>query len=263
MNKQQDNKAVIVVSFSGHDPSGGAGIQADIEAINANHAHACTIITALTVQDSRDVKKLIPMELTLFQNTAETLLEDVSAGAFKTGLLADAGIAYRVVQIAKQFPDVPLVIDPVLASGSGSTLSNDALIRIFQTELLPIATIATPNLPEAQILSGAQHPDDCAEKILAMGCQHILLTGTHADTEQVVNTLYTKDEKIEFKVERLTGEYHGSGCTLASSLAANLANNQDIKTAVRNALNYTWQTLKHAQAIGKGQLHPNRQYSYD
>lgn len=263
MHKQQDNKAVIVACFSGHDPSGGAGIQADIEAINANHAHACTVITALTVQDSHDVHKLIPVELTLFQSAAETLLNDVAVDIFKTGLLADAGIAHCVAQIAKQFPDIPLVVDPVLASGSGSTLSSDALIRILQDELLPLTTIATPNLPEAQILSGEQHADDCAEKILRMGCQHVLLTGTHADTKQVINTLYTKNEKNEFKVERLTGEFHGSGCTLASSLAANLANNHDIKTAVKKSLDYTWQTLKYAQAIGKGQLQPNRQYSYD
>ena len=263
MHKQQDNKAAIVVCFSGHDPSGGAGIQADIEAINANHAQACTVITALTVQDSHDVQKLIPVELTLFQNTAETLLKDVSAEAFKTGLLADASIANNVVQIAKQFPNVPLVVDPVLASGSGSSLSNTSLIQVFRDELLPCSTIATPNLPEAQILSGEQHADHCAEKMMTMGCQHVLLTGTHADTKQVVNTLYTKNEKIEFKVERLEGEFHGSGCTLASSLAANLANSHDIKTAVKKSLDYTWQTLKHAQAIGKGQLHPNRQYYYD
>ena len=263
MHKQQDKQAAIVTCFSGHDPSGGAGIQADINAIHAHHAHACTVITALTVQDTQDVQQLIPIEVNLFQTMAITLLDDISVNAFKTGLLADADIAHSVAHIVKQHPNIPLVVDPVLASGAGSSLSNEALINAFREQLFPLATIATPNLPEAQQLSGESHPDRCAEKILGMGCQYLLLTGAHASTKQVINTLYSKKGKTEFQVERLEGEFHGSGCTLASSLAANLANKHDINTAVSNALEYTWQTLKHAQTIGKGQLIPHRGFAHD
>ena len=263
MPKQQDNKPRIVMCFSGHDPSGGAGLQADIEAITANHARACTVVTALTVQDSVNVQQVTPVELNFFQASADAVLNDVSVNVFKTGLLADAHIAQTVANIATQYAEIPLVIDPVLASGAGSELADAKLIKVIQEQLLPLATIATPNLPEAQCLSGKQEADACAEKILAMGCQYVLLTGTHATTDNVINTLYSRNTRIEFAVERLDGDYHGSGCTLAASLAANLANDHDINTSVSMALDYTWQSLKHAQAIGKGQLHPTRNFTHD
>jgi len=263
MPKQQDNKHPVVMCFSGHDPSGGAGLQADIEATIANHARACTVVTALTVQDSSNVQQVTPVELNLFQASADAVLKDVSVTVFKTGLLADAHIAQIVSNIAKQYTEIPLVIDPVLASGAGSDLADAKLIKVIQEQLLPLATIATPNLPEAQRLSGEQEAGACAEKILAMGCQYVLLTGTHATTDNVINTLYSRNTRIEFEVKRLNGDYHGSGCTLAASLAANLANGHDINTSVSMALDYTWQSLKHAQAIGKGQLHPTRNFRHD
>jgi len=249
--------------FSGHDPSGGAGLQADIEAINAHHAHACSVVTALTVQDSQDVKRLAPVEPDFFQAAAETLLDDVSVSVFKTGLLADARIAQAIAIIARQHPQCPLVVDPVLASGAGSALSDAELITAIRERLIPIASIVTPNLPEAQALTGEQNADSCAEKILAMGAQSVLLTGTHATTTNVINTFYNRDSRIEHEVERLPGHYHGSGCTLASSLAANLARGHDMNTATSIALDYTWQSLKHGHAIGKGQLFPGRIFDHD
>jgi len=249
--------------FSGHDPSGGAGLQADIEAIVANHAHACTVVTALTVQDSTRVQRLVAVTLDLFQDAADAILNDMSVNVFKTGLLADAGIAHAVVEIAKQHANIPLVVDPVLASGLGSSLADAELITVIQEQLLPVTTILTPNLPEARTLSGEQSANACGEKLLSMGCKHVLLTGTHATTDNVINTLYTDKTHIEFEVARLSNHYHGSGCTLAASLAANLANGHEITAAVSMALDYTWQSLNHGHAIGKGQLHPNRQFSHD
>jgi len=263
MPKQQDNKHPVIMCFSGHDPSGGAGLQADIEAIQANHARACTVVTALTVQDSFNVQQVIPVEVDLFQASADAVLNDVSVTVFKTGLLADARIAQTVADVAKQYTEIPLVIDPVLASGAGSELADAKLIKVIQEQLLPLATIATPNLPEAQRLSGELDANACAEKILAMGCRYVLLTGTHATTDNVINTLYSRKTRTEFEVERLNGDYHGSGCTLAASLAANLANDHDINTSVSMALDYTWQSLKRAQAIGKGQLYPTRNFTHD
>jgi len=263
MSKQQDNKKNIVMCFSGHDPSGGAGLQADIEAIAANHAHACTIVTALTEQDSSQVQQVVPIDLSLFQASAQTLLSDIPVNVFKTGLLADASIARAITKIITQYPTIPLIIDPVLASGAGTRLADAELIAVIKEQLLPLATIVTPNLPEAQTLSGEQAPEACAEKLLATGCQHVLLTGTHATTDNVINTLYSNNTCIEFEVARLDNDYHGSGCTLAASLAANLANDHDINTSVSMALDYTWQSLKQGQAIGKGQRHPNRQFSHD
>lgn len=263
MSKQQDNKQSIVMCFSGHDPSGGAGLQADIEAITANHARACTVVTTLTIQDTSNVQQLLSVTPEFFRASATAILEDIPISVFKTGLLADMNIVQSVADIATQHAYVPLVIDPVLASGAGTELANAELIKAIQERLLPLATIATPNLPEAQRLSGEQDADACAKKILATGCRYVLLTGTHASTTNVVNTLYSKDARVEFSVERLDGNYHGSGCTLAASLAANLANGHDVTTAVDIALDYTWQSLKHGQAIGKGQLHPKRNFKHD
>ena len=206
-------------------------------------------------------KSLVESEF--FQSSANAVLNDMTVNVFKTGLLADARIARAIANIATQYASIPLVIDPVLASGAGSQLADAELIEVIKDQLLPLANIATPNLPEAQRLSGEQDAGSCAEKLLAMGCHHVLLTGTHATTDNVINTLYTGDTRSEFAVERLDHDYHGSGCTLAASLAANLANGYDINTAVNMALDYTWQSLKHGQPIGKGQLHPNRQFSHD
>lgn len=263
MPKQQDYKAPVVVCFSGHDPVGGAGIQADIEAITANQAHACSVITALTVQDSHDVYNLVPVNKALFNEMATTLLKDVSVDVFKTGLLADAGIAGLVADIAATNKAIPLIVDPVLATGAGTDLANEALLDCFRQRLLPLAHLATPNLPEAQRITGEKTPAACAEKLLATGCPHILLTGTHATTTNVINTLYSKNEKFEFEVKRLNGEYHGSGCTLAASLAAQLALGHNTRAAVSAAIEYTWQSLNHARSIGRGQSIPQRQATDD
>ena len=256
MSEQQAKP--VILCFSGHDPVGGAGIQADIEAISAQGAHAATIITALTVQDTRNVQLVEPVSIDILRKTADAVLNDLPIAAFKIGLLGSAETAKCVADIISEYADIPLVLDPVLAAGGGMEMSNTDLLETIRSELLPLTTILTPNSLEARHLTGEEDLDSAAQKLLAMGCQQVLITGTHEQTHTVHNTLYNSDSQQVFDSERLSGEYHGSGCTLAASLAARLALGEDVIDACRQALLYTEQSLCHSHSPGHGQSLPGR-----
>lgn len=249
----------IVLCFSGHDPSGGAGIQADIETVFSHCCHPASIITALTEQDSRNVKKLIPQHPDDIIRQAETLLGDFKVDAIKIGLIGDAGVARAIADILLQCPDIPVVLDPVLAAGGGSDLAGQELIDTLLERLLPLTTILTPNSEEARRLSAQQELSACAHRLQAKGADYVLITGTHEDSEQVHNRLFMPDNLNEtFTWERLSYSYHGSGCTLASAIAALLAQGLDMFTAVNEAQEFTWQALASAYKPGHGQHNPNR-----
>ncbi len=166
--------------------------------------------------------------------------------------------------IMQDHPDLPVVLDPVLASGAGQTVADAALCNQMRQRLFPAVTLLTPNIPEAQTLSGAVGPDDCAERLLRLGCLWVLITGTHSPDEVVTNRLYGRNgTSAAWDWPRLTGEYHGSGCTLASAIAARLALGQGIPDAVAEAQAYTWQTLARARRTGRCQLTPNRLFALD
>jgi len=262
MSEQQASPCPTVMCFSGHDPGGGAGIQADIEAIAANGGHAVTITTALTIQDTCNVAKVIAVNPDDLVNAATQILEDMPVACFKIGLLGDATIATAVATVIAQHPAIPVVFDPVLASGAGTPLADAELLTVIREKLLPITTLITPNTLEAEKLTGQADIQASAHRLLDSGCQHVLITGTHADTTNVVNTLYGAIDK-EFVVPRLDGEFHGSGCTLASCIAAQLAHGQAMPVAVKTGIDYTWQTLKHARPLGKGQAIPNRFFYFE
>lgn len=254
----QQQASPVILCFSGHDPVGGAGIQADIEAIAAQGAHAATVITALTVQDTQNVQRIEPLSVETLREAAGAVLDDLPVAAFKIGLLGSAGIASAIATIIRAHPGIPLVLDPVLAAGGGKDLGDDALLRVIRDELLPLTTLLTPNSPEARRLSGEENLDTAARQLLGMGCRHVLITGTHEQTRGIHNTLYDATGQQVFKSERLPGEYHGSGCTLAASLAARLALGEDIIPACRQALTYTEHCLRHARSPGRGQSLPTR-----
>ncbi|WP_314407931.1 hydroxymethylpyrimidine/phosphomethylpyrimidine kinase [Pseudomonas kuykendallii] len=250
----------VVLCLSGHDPSGGAGLQADIEALLAQGCHAAPTVTALTVQSTVDVVdfRVLDREWVLAQ--AHAVIADLPVAAVKLGMLGSVEMVETVLEVMRLLPGVPLVCDPVLRAGGGGTLGKDDVGFAMRERLLPIAAIATPNLPEARIL--AELPDgsadECAEKLLPY-CRHLLITGGHGDEQQVHNRLYSRDgARHSFTCERLPGSYHGSGCTLASALAGRLALGEDLASAVQTALTYTWRTLRDAEAPGKGQYVPRR-----
>jgi hydroxymethylpyrimidine/phosphomethylpyrimidine kinase len=250
----------VVLVFAGHDPSGGAGIQADIEALASQGCHAATVITALTVQDTRDVQDFRPLDAIELIAQARAVLEDMPVAAFKLGMLGSVENIEAIHTILNDYPEIPVVFDPVLASGGGTGLGGPELIEAMQVLLLPMTTVLTPNSPEARALArGADTLDACALSLLDTGTDYVLVTGTHEDSRHVDNRLYHEDRLLEtFTWERLPGSYHGSGCTLASSLAGLLARGLDPFAAAHEAQDYTWNALRQGYRPGLGQQLPNR-----
>ncbi len=254
----QSNRPVVL-SFSGHDPSGGAGVQADIETLISHQCHSCSVITALTEQDSHNVKQLIPQKAQDIKDQANRILADFPVKAIKIGLLGHHEIAIAIESILLENPHIPVILDPVLAAGGGTSLANEQLISSIIEKLLPSTTILTPNSNEARQL--AQHDDltECGEKLLDKGCNFVLITGAHEQSTTVNNQLFQATGKTEtFKWDRLEGSYHGSGCTLASSIAGLIAQGLDPFTAISEAQDYTWNSLEAAYQAGQGQFNPNR-----
>jgi hydroxymethylpyrimidine/phosphomethylpyrimidine kinase len=250
----------VVLVFAGHDPGGGAGVQADIEAIGSLGCHAATLLTALTVQDTRDVRRYAPVPVELLLEQAGLLLADYRIAAVKVGMTGAPETVAAIATVLDRLPGVPVVVDPVLAAGGGTSLGGDALRTALRRHLLPRATLATPNSPEALALAPeADTPAACAQELLAGGCAHVLVTGGHDAGPEVVSTLYGNHRMIARHAwPRLPGEFHGSGCTLASACAALLAQGADIASAVDEALAYTWHALGNARRPGQGQAVPDR-----
>ncbi len=254
----------IVLSFAGTDPTGGAGIQADLLTLSSMGCHALTVVTAITVQDTAGVEDIMSIEADWVTDQARVLLEDMPVAAFKIGMVGSVENCAAIAEVVSDYPDVPLILDPVFASGRGDEMATDEMIEAMRELLIPQTTIITPNSLEARRLAddGSDEErtlEDCAKRILEMGCEYVLITGTHENTPQVVNTLYGQQGVIRSDSwQRLPGSYHGSGCTLASAIAATLANGLDVPEAVREAQEYTWQTLNAGFRPGMGQHIPDR-----
>lgn len=251
-----------VLVFAGLDPSGGAGIQADIEAISANGAHALTIVTALTVQDNERVHEAVPVDSNLLARQAAALLDRMPIRAVKVGIpgsLANAeAIAGVVLRLRARQPDLPLVLDPVLASGRGDALGRGNALASL-APLLSLATLLVPNLPEAQALGiDAGRP-------VTVPWPHVLVTGGHAEGDQIVNAWLRQAggpaSVRDWRWPRLPGEFHGSGCTLAAAIAARLALGETMAQALDNGQRYCDQALANAYTIAPGQAIPRRIHS--
>ena len=247
-----------VLVIAGHDPSGGAGIHADIEAIHSLGGFAATLITGLTVQNSQNVLGFELVPVAFLERQADALLADMSFDAVKIGMTGSPNIIAFIARLLDRLPGVPVVLDPVLAAEAGGSLSGDTVPTAMLRELMPRALITTPNLPEAQRLAGADTLEDCGRVLRDSGCPAVLITGTHDDTPEVRNHLYTADGVEHWRWARLPGTYHGSGCTLASACAALLAQGLSLPEAVSQAQDYVYSTLQRAWQAGQGQLIPDR-----
>jgi hydroxymethylpyrimidine/phosphomethylpyrimidine kinase len=256
----------IVLTFAATDPSGGAGLQADILAIASMGCHPLSVVTAITVQDTGGVDDLLPIDAEWVADQARAVLEDMPVDAFKIGLLGSVENVAAIAEVISDYPDIPLVFDPVLASGRGDELASEDMRDAMRELLLPQTTILTPNSIEARRLvqdedNDEDNPDlaECAKRIVLMGCEYVLVTGTHEHTPKVINTLYgARGMLSNDSWPRLTGIYHGSGCTLAAAIAALLANGLPMEEAVREAQEYTWQALQYGFRPGMGQHIPDR-----
>jgi hydroxymethylpyrimidine/phosphomethylpyrimidine kinase len=254
----------IVLTFAASDPSGGAGMQADLLTLASMGCHPLSVLTAITVQDTAGVEGLQALDSEWVADQARCLLEDMPVDAFKIGVLGSVENIAAIAEIVSDYPDVPLILDPVLASGRGDELATEEMTSAIRELLLPHTTIVTPNSTEARRLAAydeddAPALDTCAQRLIEMGARYVLVTGTHEATPQVVNTLYAKSGIVRSDTwPRLPGSYHGSGCTLASAIAAMIANGLEIADAVREAQQYTWHALEKAYRPGMGQMLPDR-----
>ena len=253
----------IVLTFAASDPSGGAGVQADLLTLASMGCHPLSVITALTVQDTLGVEGVMAIDADWVADQARALLEDMPVDAFKIGVLGSVENIVAVAEIISDYPDVPLVLDPVLASGRGDELATDEMTHALREVLLPQTTILTPNSMEVRRLADIDDEEPslaiCAARLVDAGCEYVLVTGTHEATPQVVNTLYGKSGIVRTDAwPRLPHGYHGSGCTLASAIAAMLANGLELPEAVREAQDYTWHALEKAYRPGMGQHLPDR-----
>lgn len=263
-------------------------MQADLMTLSALGCHPLTVVTAVTVQDSAGVEEVVPMDDDLLVDQARVLLADMPVAAFKIGVMGSIENIAAIAEIISDYPDVPVVLDPVLSSGRGDELADEDMVIALQELLLPLTTVLTPNSLEARRLAQADDEDDdgddfadeddesddeddddagaaaptleqCARQLIAAGCGHVLLTGTHESTTRVANVLYGRSGVVRRdEWDRLPGSYHGSGCTLASALAAWLAHGLDVGEAAHAAQEYTWRTLQAGFRPGMGQHLPDR-----
>jgi hydroxymethylpyrimidine/phosphomethylpyrimidine kinase len=244
------NTRPCVLVFAGHDPSGGAGIAADMQAAAALGAHALCVVTALTVQDNNRVLEVAPADPALLLRQARALAASCEIAAVKVGIPGSAenaaAIAALISELRAPRPSLPVIVDPVLASGNGDPLARGNALAAVRV-LLPHATLLTPNSIEAAALGGDM------EQV-----PHILHTGGHDGGEQVVNRWRHAGLERSWRWPRLDGEYHGSGCTLAAAAAALLAQGRAMEEALDLAQAYTHSTLQAAYAIAPGQRIPLR-----
>jgi hydroxymethylpyrimidine/phosphomethylpyrimidine kinase len=249
----------IVLTFAASDPTGGAGLQADLLTLASLGCHPLSVVTGLTVQDTHGVERMQAVDADWVAAQARRVLAETRVDAFKLGVLGSSRNVAAIASILGEHADVPVVFDPVLASGRGDPLAADDLLGALREMIVPQSTLLTPNSVEARRLGGAQDLAACAGRLIDMGAEYVLITGSHEDTPEVVNTLYDGSGVVrEDRWPRLPGSYHGSGCTLASAVAAALANGRQMADAVHEAQEFTWQALSGGFSAGSGQLTPDR-----
>lgn len=255
-SKQGPDGRVLIIA--GSDSGGGAGIQADIKTVTCLGGYAATAITALTAQNTLGVFGIhdVPEEFIVSQ--IKLVLDDIGADVIKTGMLHKESVIRAVARTISEYPNIPLVLDPVMFAKGGAALLESNSLNTLKTCIIPMSTIITPNVPEAEYLAGitVNSVNDmrcAAEKIFALGCKSILLKGGHLEGEIVTDLLLTKDGENIFEQPRINSKNtHGTGCTLASAIATGIAQKMSLPDAVTRARNYVLEAIRTAPDIGKG-----------
>lgn len=244
---------------AGSDSGGGAGIQADIKTVTALGGYAATAITALTAQDTRDVHGVVGVEPDFIRKQMEVVLADIGADAIKLGMLHDGPVIEAVCDVLENdAAGIPVVADPVMVAKGGARLLSEGAVETLRNRLLPLSRLVTPNIPEAEVITGLSISDhdaerDAAGKILALGAQAVLMKGGHMAGETVTDSLFTAADSHVFRHPRIdTTSTHGTGCTLASAIAAGIAQGRDLKDAVERAIDYVQEAIRRAPGYGSG-----------
>ena len=248
-----------VLIVAGSDSGGGAGIQADLKAVTALDGYAATAITALTAQNTLGVFDVLSVEPSFIAQQMRLVLEDIGADCIKTGMLHNSAVIETVVNMLEMTaPRIPLVADPVMVAKGGESLLDPQAKETLIRRLLPRATLITPNIPEAEALTGRiiatpKAMAEAAKQLLEFGPAAVLIKGGHLLGEQLIDLLVSPDHVERFEHPRLTTQHtHGTGCTLASAIAVGLAQGLDLSDAVRRALAYVYEAIRSAPHLGKG-----------
>lgn len=248
----------IALTIAGSDSSGGAGIQADLKTFAAHGVFGTSALTAITAQNTVGVMAVFALPADLVTAQIEAVATDFEVHAVKTGMLANAAIV-EAVAAAIESLDLPnVVVDPVMVAKSGDRLLEPDAVAALTTELLPRAYVVTPNVPEAEALAGVSIPTmkearRAARRIRELGPQAVVITGGHFDGADVIDILWDGHELVELRAPRIeSASTHGTGCTFASAIAANLALGRSLRAAVEEAKAYVRGAIQHAPAIGRG-----------
>jgi hydroxymethylpyrimidine/phosphomethylpyrimidine kinase len=256
----QNPQPPIALTIAGSDSGGGAGIQADLKTFHARGVHGLSVITAITSQNTRGVNAVHAVPLTHIHSQLAALFDDFPIAAVKTGMLGSAAITRLVAREMAARKPAWLVVDPVMIATSGARLLDEDAVEALTEELIPLTDLLTPNLPEAEALLG--HPiktaaqfDAAGEALLMLGAGAVLLKGGHAKGNEVVDRYYDARGVLELRHPRLPLEGHGTGCTLASAIAAELARGRSPRSAVRRAVAYVHRALQRGYRPGGGAAH--------
>lgn len=248
----------VALTIAGSDSGGGAGIQADIKTFQAFGVFGTSAVTAITAQDTVSVRAVHPLDPELVRAQVDAVMDDLKPSAVKSGMLATAPIAAVVGELLVSHGDLPYVLDPVLVSSTGDRLLDPEAVSVISAELVPRATLVTPNLPEASILTALAVEDeqdqrDAARELVGRGASAALVTGGHGGGDEVVDVLWDGAKERIWRRPRLPGRNtHGTGCTVSAAITAQLARGLDLRVAVDRALAFVWEAIRTAPGLGKG-----------
>jgi hydroxymethylpyrimidine/phosphomethylpyrimidine kinase len=246
------------MTIAGSDSSGGAGLQADLKTFAALGVYGTSAVTAITAQNTVGISEVLPLSADLVTAQIEAVASDIAIHATKTGMLANAAIVEAVAAAIKELQLPLVVVDPVIVSKTGTRLLDDDGIQMMKAELLPCAAVVTPNIPEAEVLTGRrvesiEQARAAAVEIHRLGASAVVVTGGHAIGDDIVDLLFDGTMFTELQVTRIhTPNTHGTGCTFASAIAANLALGHSVVDAVVNAQGYVRGAIQQALSIGRG-----------
>ncbi|NNU17333.1 bifunctional hydroxymethylpyrimidine kinase/phosphomethylpyrimidine kinase [Parvularcula sp. ZS-1/3] len=245
-----------VLIIAGSDSGGGAGIQADIKTVTALGGYAATAVTAITVQDTKGVHAVHPVPDEIIREQIRVVLEDIGADCIKIGMIGSAGSGRAILNALKPWPDIPLVLDPVLVATSGDSLGDSDVAELLRTEFLGRASVVTPNLPELEALTGQnamQDPVGAARSLIGMGAKAVLAKGGHGEGDLLLDQLVTAEQVYRYENPRIeTRHTHGTGCSLASALATGIAQGLTLPEACERAVAAVHAAIAAAPGLGQG-----------
>jgi len=246
------------LTIAGSDSGGGAGMQADLKTFSALGVHGSSAITAITAQNTKEVAAVHNVPLDIIEKQIDAVLSDIGADAVKIGMLSNSDIIKTVSNTLKKYKIKNIVLDPVMVAASGAKLLEDSAIASLKKELIPLALVITPNIPEAEALAdkkikSLEDMKNAAREIMKLGCKNILIKGGHLNfgNNEVFDIFYDGSTFIEIKNKRINKTGHGTGCTLSSAIAANIAKGMELKEAVKHAISYVHNALEKGFKAGE------------